>query len=110
LFRAAVVLAMVLLPSVVYLFTIHGSGEGFLYMMVMWPPVVIGIFLLFYMSAHSMLARPEGRYYANNASHSSPITSYKGRCPSCNGKVYEEDRSCRWCDWDVVEDRLRPPV
>ncbi|GEM_PF-1687625 len=109
-FRAAVVLAMVLLPSALYLNLIRGTGADLLYLMVMWPPVIVGIALLFYLSARSFFEKPDTRFLNADIPSSVPITSYRGRCPRCNGKVYHADERCRWCDWSVVDDRLRPPL
>lgn len=109
--RLGIILGMVLLPTVLYLTFISNLLESELFLFVMWPPVLLGLGLLYYTIIQNLeVGRPSTAYGRSSRPVQVPVFSYKGRCPLCNGKVFHEESRCRWCDWEVVEDRLRPPV
>lgn len=110
--RAVMVIGTALLPTTLYVTFIGNELGSDLFLLVMWPPVLLGLGILYYTIIRNINgSRPYSQYTRpRQASDDIVPVSYIGRCPRCNGKVFVGDENCRWCGWDVLEDRLRAPV
>ncbi|MDI3483383.1 MAG: hypothetical protein PWQ88_1254 [Candidatus Methanomethylophilaceae archaeon] len=112
--KALVIIAIILLPSTLYLTAVDVDTDStLLYLMIMWPPVIIGLALfLVIIVQHFFHKRPQSKDLGltPDSLNFKSLSNVKGRCPRCNGKVFEGDVKCRWCDWEIIEDRLRRPA
>lgn len=108
--RGFIVLGMVLLPTVLYLTFIGNSLDSDLFLLIMWPPVLLGLGLFYYTIMQVLEYGRPSTLDIRSEPVEVPFNSHLGRCPRCNGKVLHGDRNCRWCGWEVDSSRLRPPV
>ncbi len=110
--RAVMVIGTALLPTALYSTVIGNEFSSDLFLLIMWPPVLMGLGILYYTIIRNFNGnRPYSQYTKPRKFPDDIVSkSYIGRCPQCNGKVFVGDENCRWCGWEVLDDRLRAPV
>ncbi len=110
--RAVMVIGTALFPTTLYVTFIGQEIGSELFLLIMWPPVLMGLGVLYYTIIRNFNgSRPYSHHTRPRKGPDDIVpVSYVGRCPQCNGKVFVGDENCRWCGWEVLDDRLRAPI